>query len=78
MIILVGAVVYGALSSRRPTVNVPVEVSGRPAIKVDQTRIDMGDVKLGKTVEATFQVSNVGDQPLRISSAPTIKVLEGC
>ena len=58
--------------------NVPVAVSGRPAVKSDRLQIDLGDVRLGKTVQASFQVQNVGDQPLRITAAPYVEVVEGC
>jgi cell division septal protein FtsQ len=55
-----------------------IEVSGQPSLKVDQQSIDFGDVKLGQTVQATFELANVGDQPLRFSAAPYIEVVEGC
>jgi hypothetical protein len=55
-----------------------VEVQGAPKLKLDQPKIDLGDVKLGQTVSASFTVSNVGDQPLKFSEAPYIEVIEGC
>jgi len=55
-----------------------VEVKGAPALRADQTEINLGDVKLGQTVEASFQISNAGDQPLRFSEKPYIEVKEGC
>lgn len=55
-----------------------VEVSGAPAVKVDKEQVDLGDVKLGKTVEVTFKITNVGDQALRFNEAPYIEVVEGC
>jgi hypothetical protein len=55
-----------------------VEVSGSPSLKVDQEKVDLGDVKLGKTVEVTFLLTNVGDKTLKFSKAPYIEVLEGC
>ena len=54
------------------------EVTGKPSLQVDQEQIDFGDVKLGKTVTASFKLKNVGDQPLRFSEAPYIEVREGC
>jgi len=57
---------------------VSVEVSGRPAVKSDQQLIDLGYARLNKPVQASFQIQNVGDQPLRITAAPYIEVLEGC
>jgi len=54
------------------------QVNGSPALKVDQEKIDLGNVPLGQTVEAKFGVINVGDQPLRFTKAPYIEVVEGC
>ena len=55
-----------------------IEVNGSPSMKVDKEQVDLGDVKLGQTVEVTFQVTNVGDQPLRFEEQPYIEVVEGC
>lgn len=57
---------------------VPLEVQGAPKLKIDKQKVDLGDVKLGQTVSASFQLSNAGDQPLRFSQAPYIEVVEGC
>jgi hypothetical protein len=54
------------------------EVTGKPSLQVDQEQINFGDVKLGKTVTASFKLKNVGDQPLRFSETPYIEVREGC
>jgi hypothetical protein len=35
-------------------------------------------VKLGKTVQAEFALTNTGDRPLYVSEKPYIEVLEGC
>ena len=55
-----------------------IEVSGLPSLKVDQEKVDLGDVKLNKTVEVSFQLTNVGDQTLRFNKEPYIEVVEGC
>jgi len=55
-----------------------VEVSGKPSLKVDQQKIDLGDVKLGQTVEVKFKLTNVGDQTLSFDKAPYVDVVEGC
>jgi len=55
-----------------------VEVAGGPSLKVDQEKVDLGIVKLGRTVEVSFQLTNVGDQTLRFKEAPVIEVKEGC
>ena len=54
------------------------EVTGTARLKADKQKIDLGDVKLGTTVRASFQLANVGDQPLRITKAPYVELKEGC
>lgn len=55
-----------------------IEVSGSPSLKVNQEKVDLGNVNLGRTVEVSFELKNVGDQTLRFTKAPYIEVLEGC
>jgi len=55
-----------------------IEVSGQSSLKVDQELIDYGDVKLNTNLTFNFRLTNVGDQPLKISEAPYIEVKEGC
>jgi len=54
------------------------QVTGAPRLAVAQTTIDEGDVKLGKTIQSTFRLQNVGDQALQIEDAPQVEVVEGC
>ena len=54
------------------------EVVGQPSLKADREEIDLGDVKLGKTVSASFVLTNVGDQTLRFSEIPYVELREGC
>jgi hypothetical protein len=74
LVILAASSFLGREGSNRA----PIEVSGQPRLKVDRTGLDLGDVPLGTTVEASFVLTNVGDQPLRLTRAPYIEVLEGC
>ena len=62
----------------KPAPKVPIEVKGSPSLKADKEKIDLGDVKLGKTVEVSFQLTNVGDETLRFDEQPYIEVVEGC
>lgn len=55
-----------------------VEVKGSPSLKANKEKVDLGNVKLGQTVEVSFQLTNVGDQTLRFTEAPYIEVMEGC
>jgi hypothetical protein len=56
----------------------PIEVRGTPKLKVDAETVDLGPVKLGQWVSASFTLTNVGDQPLRFAGDPFIEVVEGC
>ncbi len=56
----------------------PIEARGAPKLKTSQEKIEFGNVKLGRTVEAKFLLTNVGDQPLKIAEAPFVEILEGC
>jgi cell division septal protein FtsQ len=55
-----------------------IEVNGSPSLKVDKEEVDLGEVKLGQTVQVSFQITNVGDQPLRFAKNPYVEVKEGC
>jgi hypothetical protein len=52
--------------------------SGHPRLTVNHEKIDLGDVKLGQTVEAAFELTNAGDAPLTITDTPYIEVVAGC
>jgi hypothetical protein len=75
-VVLVGLAIWGLRG--KPASTADIEVTGAPSLKADKEQVDLGDVKLGKTVEVSFQLTNVGDQPLRFSEAPYIEVVEGC
>lgn len=63
---------------RQPAAAFQSEVKGAPSIKVDKDNVDLGKMKLGDTARVSFQVTNVGDKPLRFTEAPYIEVKEGC
>ncbi len=65
------------LTRKEPTPEAAIEVQGAPALRVNQERIDFGDVKLGTTVQASFTITNAGSQALRLSEPPYIEVKEG-
>jgi hypothetical protein len=66
--------ILGANSRHKAT----IEVTGAPRLKLEQDTYNYGDVQLGKTVQTTVRVTNVGDQTLRFTEAPYVEVLEGC
>ncbi len=77
-LVLLGGVAFSLLGGRGGGAKVPIEVRGAPRLKVDQRKVDLGDVPLGQTVEVSFKVSNAGDQPLRLAESPYVEVVEGC
>ena len=75
-ILLILGAVFAFTRSSNP--GAAIEVTGAPGLKVDQEMVDLGEVRLGTTVEASFQLTNVGDKTLRFTKAPFIEVKEGC
>jgi hypothetical protein len=69
LVLLIGCAIAPALKP---------EVTGAPRLKVDKESIDLGDQKVGHLVSASFEITNVGDQPLRITEAPYVEVAAGC
>jgi len=74
------ALLAGALAFafKKPAEPYTSEITGAPAIQVDKQVVDLGNIQLGKWVKASFQVTNVGDQPLRLTQNPYVEVKEGC
>jgi hypothetical protein len=80
LIIVAGFVLIAValLSSRQSASTTAPQVSDGPALQVDQEKIDLGDVPLGETASVKFEITNVGDQPLRFTKKPYIEVAAGC
>jgi hypothetical protein len=82
IIIGTGALVVAAgllLATRKgsPSDYVP-EYTGGPRIDLGQEVYDYGYVELNTVITTDVEISNVGDQPLRITDTPQVQVLEGC
>lgn len=75
-----GLLVVGAIFAvRKPSEpKAAIEVTGAPSLKVDQEKVDLGNVKLGQTVDVKFKLTNVGDKTLRFTETPYVEVVEGC
>jgi hypothetical protein len=55
-----------------------LEQNGAPNLNADVEEINLGDIPVGQTVQASFKITNTGNQPLKFSEAPYIEVKEGC
>ncbi len=80
-VILLGVVVFLATrssSAYTPPADYTPEVSGAPHLAVDRDKVDLGEVKLGQTVQVSVDLRNNGSQPLIFTKAPYIEVKEGC
>jgi hypothetical protein len=78
-LVLSGIVVFAAWQVASPSgPKVPVEVNGAPSLKLDKDQVDLDNVRLGQTVEVTFNVANVGDKQLRFTEPPYVELVEGC
>lgn len=81
MIILGGLLAVGLafLALRnKSTPGAAIEVTGAPSLKVDQEKLDLGDMKFNQPARVSFLLTNVGDQTLRFTKDPFIEVVEGC
>ncbi len=83
--IFAGVLVLGVTSflllRSKPSASSPSftpQVNGAPHLQADRQQIDLGNVKLGQTVQVSFEITNTGDQPLRIAKDPFVEVVEGC
>ena len=80
LIIVAGVVLIAValISSSQAASTMAPQVSGGPALQVDQGKVDLGDIPLGETVSVKFELTNVGDQPLQFTQKPYIEVAAGC
>ena len=62
----------------KSTPGAAIEVTGAPSLKVDQEKVNLGDMKFNQPVQVSFQITNVGDQTLRFTKDPYIEVVQGC
>ncbi len=59
-----------------PALNEPAVTQG--SLKIDPGEVNLGDIKLGRTVDASFKIQNVSDKTVTITDAPYIEVVQGC
>ncbi len=66
------------LWGNKPASSSAPETGGTPRLQVDKEKIDLGDVKVGQMVSATFTLTNVGDQTLKFTKSPYVELAAGC
>jgi hypothetical protein len=49
-----------------------------PRIKVAPEEIDLGKVRVGKPVRASFTITNAGNRPLKFTGSPYVELNAGC
>jgi hypothetical protein len=77
-VVLIAVAVLSNNGSSPAAPGAPTTTSGQPALTVDKDKFDFGDVKLGQTVQVSFEVANTGAAPLRFKEKPYIEVATGC
>ena len=77
-VLLIATAVLSLGRGRDKPANFSPEVAGAPSLKTDRETVDLGDVKLGQTVQVEYRLTNVGDELLRFTQEPYIEVVEGC
>ena len=78
-LVLVGVaalLIFGGGSTAAPQAG--PEVIGAPSLKANQPLVDLGNVRLGEWVRASFELTNVGDRPIVFTEQPYVEVVEGC
>jgi len=56
----------------------PAPFAGGGRLYLPVTGVDLGHVPLMTNVSYSFDLLNVGDQPLSLTARPNVKALEGC
>ena len=78
VVLAVAAFVFWQNSQGAPSASFTPEAKGGPRLTADKQKVDLGDVKLGQTVQVSFEISNTGDQTLRFAKDPFVEVVDGC
>lgn len=76
-LVIIGIAVVLLTRSGTPS-NYTPEYTGGPRLALEQDFYDYGYLRLNTTVTTDVEISNVGDEPLKISEIPVVEVREGC
>jgi hypothetical protein len=75
---LIALVVVACSSSSTPAATPAGGAVPGPRIAVTETFFDFGKVPLDKAVSHTFELRNVGSQPLVLDGVPQVRAAQGC
>lgn len=78
ILLIVVVVLLAQSSAAAIDPNFTPKVKGAPSLEVAQPFFDLGNQHFNVTVNVTYNLQNVGDQPLRVLGVPKVQVLEGC
>jgi len=70
--------IFGGGSGDATSSPITPEVNGAPGLKVDREKVDLGNVRLGRWVNVSFEIANAGNQALRFVEVPYVEVVKGC
>lgn len=78
LLLLLAALLAGCASGPKVEPSQQVgKYAGGARLAFDQKAFDFGNVPFGREVKATFQLKNVGDQPLVLNKVD-VETREGC
>jgi hypothetical protein len=77
LITMIAAILWKGQPGKNAAETAP-DGSGAASLKVNQEKIDLGNVKLGKEVSVSFTLTNDGNSPLKLTKDPYIEVAAGC
>jgi hypothetical protein len=78
LILVLGFVAIGQASGTAVDPDFRPKVTGAPGLEVTQEFFELGDMHYNVPAKVTYNLQNVGDQPLRILEIPKVQVLQGC
>ena len=77
-LLAVAAFTFWQNNTNAPSAGFTPEAKGAPRLRADKQKVDLGNVKLGQTVQVSFEITNTGDQTLRFIKDAFVEVVEGC
>jgi hypothetical protein len=84
-VMLCAVLLFAAAAGCAPNPNVPSATAGvvqtpseRGGLVAKNATIDLGPVPFNQQSDAIFELTNTSGQPIHLTGAPTVQMLEGC